>query len=533
MDTTETARALSTARASHAAPAAAAPEAAMPGVERSASAAIAPSARFDIGDRGRVILADGCQIRDGAHFEVHDEGVVRIGERVVVGVNNWIQGNGDVTIEDGTILGPNVVITSTHHQMDLAYALQDQPLSKRAVHVGRDVWIGANATIVAGVRIGDQAVIGANSLVNRDVPAAAIVGGVPAKTIGRRTEQPVRRRILFAIALGITDRPERWTEIARFFVTMGNTLREAGVQSWYACHPKARGPLSRAPKERRWISETHEGFDDLLERVRPDVVFIWNGGSNGDAVTSEKCRKYGIECRFGELGWFPQSQTVYFDAEGTNARSSIRRLDLSRVAVHPGFEAWLADWRAGQNPADPGERGYVFVPLQDERDLNITLASPYRTMDAFVSALSARFPQDRFIVRPHPQFTDVSLTRHENVEVRTDGALHGWLRHADAVAGINSTALLEAVAWGKPVHAVGEGVATGLDVLHDWADAEQMRLHREMPAERRERARRLLSELVFVRQTRRKDLHYLDRLRRAHGIADLIAGTPLRCASAP
>lgn len=500
------------------------PRAAAPqGLTRHAEATVAATARFDIGDRGRVELAANCQIRENAHLEVYDDGVVTVGERAVVGVNNWIQGNGDVTIGEGTILGPNVVITSTDHQIDLACPLLDQPLSKRAVHIGRDVWIGAHATIVAGVRIGDHAVIGANTLVNRDVAEAAIVGGVPGRVIGRRREQPVRRRVLFAIALGITDRPERWTEIARFFATMGNTLREAGVQSWYACHPRARGPLSRVPRDRRWISETHEGFDGLLARVRPDVAFIWNGGSDGDHITADACRRRGIACRFGELGWFPQSQTVYFDREGTNARSSIRRVDLSRRPPDPRLDAWLAQWRSQQDASDPGERGYIFVPLQDERDLNITLASPYRTMEAFVSALARRFPAERFIVRPHPQFREVSLERHDNVAVRDDGPLHGWLKHADAVVGINSTVLLEALAWGKPVHAVGEGVATGLDVLYEARKVEQLALQRTIPPDRAERTRRLLSELVFVRQIRRKDLHYLEPLRTAHAVGDLIA----------
>ncbi|MFQ5429785.1 MAG: DapH/DapD/GlmU-related protein [Phycisphaerae bacterium] len=492
------------------------------GLEKHETASIATSARFDIGGGGRVLLGPNCQIRDGAHFEVHDEGVVDIGPRAVIGVNNWIQGNGDVTIGPDTILGPGVVVTSTHHQMDLAFPIQDQPLAKRPIVIGRDVWLGANATVLSGVTIGDHAVIGANSLVNRDVQAAAIIGGCPAREIGRRRRNPVRRRLIFAIALGITDRPERWEAVAGFFVTMGNTLREAGVDSWYVCHPAAARPLSRVRKDRRIITEAHAGFERILKQARPDVVFIWNGGSDGDRITERLAAEADIPCRFGELGWFPQSKTLYFDTDGTNARSSIRRMDLSVRPVDPRLDGWLDRWRQSQAAAPPDRSGYVFVPLQDERDLNITLASPYPTMDAFVSALAARFPSETLIVRPHPQFPDVRLTPHPRVEVRRDGSLGSWLKHAVAVVGINSTVLIESLAWGKPTHAVGAGLASGLDVMFEAGAVESLVLRREVDAARHDRTKRLLSELIFVRQINRKDLHYLDRLRAAHGVSDLL-----------
>ena len=61
--------------------------------------------------------------------------------------------------------------------------------SKGSVTIGNDVWIGYRATILSGVTIGDGAVVGACALVNKDVPAYAIVGGVPAKVIGKRDPQ--------------------------------------------------------------------------------------------------------------------------------------------------------------------------------------------------------------------------------------------------------------------------------------------------------------------------------------------------------
>lgn len=501
----------------------------VPGIERHPDARVAPTARLDVGGGGRLILHAGCEIRDNAHIEVYDEGVVTIERGAVVGVNNWIQGNGDVTIGELACLGPNVVVLSTTHQADLAAPILHQPLSKRPTFIGCDVWIGANATVAAGVRISDHAVIGANSFVNRDIGEAAIAHGAPARTHSKRTATPKRLTIVFPVAVGFNDRPERCHAVARFFATMGNTLREIGVDCWHICHPKAASGLEAVRGDRKFIRDDHRDFGELLDRIRPDVMFLWNGATDAHAITRRFASDREIPIRYAELGWFPQSTTMHFDLEGTNARSAIRKLDLSRIRVDPTLDAWIDDWRrrqigdAGQ-PSD-APAGYIFVPLQDERDTNITLASPYPTMDAFVTALSERFPRERFIVRPHPHYADVKITPRLNVQVTTEGALHAWLRGADAVVGINSTVLLEALAWDKPAHSVGVGLATGLDVMHEFDSVANLTIHRTTDAARRDRVRRLLSELIFRRQFPRKNLHYLDRLRRVHGLADLLDAT--------
>lgn len=500
-------------------------------IDRHPDARVAPTARFDVGGGGRLILSANCEIRDNAHIEVHDEGVVTIGRGAVVGVNNWIQGNGDVTIGELTCLGPNVVILSTTHQSDLAEPILHQPLSKRPTTIGRDVWIGANSTIGAGVRIDNHAIIGANSFVNRDVEAAVIAHGSPARVQGRRTKTPKRLTIVFPVAVGFNDRPARCHAVARFFATMGNTLCEIGVESWHVCHPAAASGLDRVRGDRKFIREDHRDFGELLDRIQPDVMFLWNGATDAHQITKRFAVERNIPIRYAELGWFPQSTTMYFDLEGTNARSSIRRLVLARVIVDPGLDNWLEAWRLEQLAKSgtsaipkpfPDSVSYVFVPLQDERDVNITLASPYPTMDAFVSALAQKFPSERFVVRPHPHFADVTITPRPNVVVTTEGTLHGWIAGAHAVAGINSTALLESLAWGKPTHSVGAGISTGLDAMFEFHSVDVMTLHRTMDDARRDRIRRLLSELIFVRQFRRKDLHYLEALRRAYGVADLL-----------
>ena len=62
--------------------------------------------------------------------------------------------------------------------------------SRETIPVGDDVWLGAGAVVVAGVTIGEGAVIGANSVVTRDVPSNEIWAGAPARKIGERSEEP-------------------------------------------------------------------------------------------------------------------------------------------------------------------------------------------------------------------------------------------------------------------------------------------------------------------------------------------------------
>jgi maltose O-acetyltransferase len=109
---------------------------------------------------------------------------ITLGEGVFLNFNCVILDIMPVKIGDRTQIGPAVQIYAADHPRDAA-TRRDGLEFGRPVTIGADVWIGGGAIILPGITIGDGAVIGAGSVVTRDVPANAIVGGNPAKLLGK------------------------------------------------------------------------------------------------------------------------------------------------------------------------------------------------------------------------------------------------------------------------------------------------------------------------------------------------------------
>ncbi|WP_299402270.1 sugar O-acetyltransferase [uncultured Roseobacter sp.] len=108
---------------------------------------------------------------------------IRLGRDVFLNAGCTILDCATVTIEDQCQLGPNVQIyCAEHHKDPVKRSVEGLELAK-PVHIGKRVWIGGNAVILPGVRIGDGAVIGAGSVVTKDVTAGQIVVGNPARPI--------------------------------------------------------------------------------------------------------------------------------------------------------------------------------------------------------------------------------------------------------------------------------------------------------------------------------------------------------------
>ena len=107
---------------------------------------------------------------------------IHVGENVFINACCHFQDHGGVTLGDGCQIGHNVVFATLNHGLEPADRGTTYPAP---IVLGRNVWVGSNATILQGVTIGDNAVVAAGAVVSRDVPANMIVGGVPARIIKR------------------------------------------------------------------------------------------------------------------------------------------------------------------------------------------------------------------------------------------------------------------------------------------------------------------------------------------------------------
>lgn len=108
-----------------------------------------------------------------------------IGKNVFINHGCSILDLGGVTIEDEVLIAPNVTISSEGHPIS---PKERKTLVPNPVHIKRNAWIGANATILPGVSIGENSIVAAGAVVTKDVPDNTIVGGVPAKIIKKITD---------------------------------------------------------------------------------------------------------------------------------------------------------------------------------------------------------------------------------------------------------------------------------------------------------------------------------------------------------
>ncbi len=107
---------------------------------------------------------------------------LKLGERVFINFNCTVLDAAPITIGDRTMLGPNVQLyTATHplNAKERATGIE----SGESITIGDDVWIGGNVTICPGVSIGDRTVIGAGSVVTKDIPSDVVAVGNPCKVI--------------------------------------------------------------------------------------------------------------------------------------------------------------------------------------------------------------------------------------------------------------------------------------------------------------------------------------------------------------
>lgn len=105
---------------------------------------------------------------------------IHIGKNVFINCCCHFQDQGGIYIGDGTLIGSHTVLATINHSQDPTERADNLP---SPIHIGKNVWIGSQSTILPGVTIGDGAIVAAGAVVTKDVPPNTVVGGVPAKAI--------------------------------------------------------------------------------------------------------------------------------------------------------------------------------------------------------------------------------------------------------------------------------------------------------------------------------------------------------------
>jgi acetyltransferase-like isoleucine patch superfamily enzyme len=147
---------------------------------------IGPRVVLQIGRNGRLELGRWSWLGHGTKIRCH-EGAVSIGAKTVMGQECTISAFQHVSIGRECVIADRVMLIDFDHGVvEVERPVRLQGIYKRDVRVGNNVWIGYGACILRGVTVGDNAIIGTGAVVTRDVPANAVVAGVPARVIRMR-----------------------------------------------------------------------------------------------------------------------------------------------------------------------------------------------------------------------------------------------------------------------------------------------------------------------------------------------------------
>ena len=142
--------------------------------------------------RGResICIGNHTTILNGVRMQVYndltgEQSKIKIGDNCYIGYNNTFLAGGNITLEDGVLMASNILISSENHSIDPESPdyYMNQKLSCAPIIVGEGTWIGEKVSILSGVTIGKKCVIGAGSIVTKDIPDFSIAVGSPAKVI--------------------------------------------------------------------------------------------------------------------------------------------------------------------------------------------------------------------------------------------------------------------------------------------------------------------------------------------------------------
>ena len=148
-----------------------------------ANVRIGPGVSIWLADNGRLVIGDNVNLCPFVRLNVIADGNLVIGADAHVGPFTIMNALTGLQIGRGAGIGGHVYINTVEHGIRRGITVLQQPNITAPVHIGDDVMLGGHVSVLCGARLGDGAIIGANSVVNGEVPANAICYGIPARLV--------------------------------------------------------------------------------------------------------------------------------------------------------------------------------------------------------------------------------------------------------------------------------------------------------------------------------------------------------------
>lgn len=152
-----------------------------PGVDVGAGARVGRGCRLILDPGARLVLGARCEVDDGSTLAAYGGGRLELGAGTFVGHHCTLAARSAVRIGAGTFLAELVSVRDHDHAVGVPPSRGEMTVDP--VEIGADVWLGAKTTVLRGARIGDGAVVGANSVVNGELPPRCVSVGAPARVV--------------------------------------------------------------------------------------------------------------------------------------------------------------------------------------------------------------------------------------------------------------------------------------------------------------------------------------------------------------
>lgn len=137
--------------------------------------------KIDVADSGKCILQN-VFLSNGVYIKVSDGAFLSINNSSI-GQYSFIVSHNSITIQEHCSIAEMVVIRDQDHDYKSSKLLKDSEYITSPIHIGKNVWLGAKATILKGVTIGNNSVVAADSVVTKNIPENTVFAGIPAVKI--------------------------------------------------------------------------------------------------------------------------------------------------------------------------------------------------------------------------------------------------------------------------------------------------------------------------------------------------------------